>query len=138
MKIAMPVWESHVSTVLDFSETLLIVDIEGKKVIGRSCVNWSLCNDTMKLSLIKEAGVSMLLCGAVSRPMQFILENSGINLISGLRGRTDLILQAYLEGNLQSEHFRLPGSSMTGLQSSKRKGLNKRLSLKDTKEPRQE
>jgi predicted Fe-Mo cluster-binding NifX family protein len=112
MKIAMPIWENCVSTVLDFSETLLIVDIEGKEIKGESCVNWSLCNDTMKLSLMQEEGVTVLLCGAVSKPMQIMLESSGIDLISCLRGSKDMILQAYLAGNLHEDRFRLPGSSV--------------------------
>ncbi len=41
MKLAMPVWENDISTVLDFSETLLIVEIEDQEIKGRSCVNWS-------------------------------------------------------------------------------------------------
>jgi len=121
MKLAMPVWEKDISTVLDFSEYLLIVEIEGREVKGRSCVNWSLYNDSMKLSLMKEGEVSILLCGAVSRAMQIMIENSGIDLIPCLRGRTEVILKAYLEGNLHDERFRLPGASMMGLRRKNRK-----------------
>jgi predicted Fe-Mo cluster-binding NifX family protein len=135
MKIAMPVWENQVSTVLDFSETLLIIDIDGGEVKGQTGVDWSLCNDPMKLALIKEAGVSTMLCGAVSRPLQTMLKNSGIILISCLRGRTDAILKAYLDGNLHGDGFRLPGSSMKELLSRKGRCRNKRSSLKDTNEP---
>jgi predicted Fe-Mo cluster-binding NifX family protein len=137
MKIAMPVWENCVSTVLDFSETLLIVDIEGKEIKGESCLNWSLCNDTMKLSLMQEEGVTVLLCGAVSKPMQIMLEGSGINLISCLRGSKDLILQAYLAGNLHEDSFRLPGSSMKGCQKRNRKCSDKRSTSKDPSGPAQ-
>jgi len=129
MKLAMPVWGNDISTVLDFSETLLIVEIEGREIKGRSSVNWSLFNDTMKLSLMKEEGVSILLCGAVSRAMQSMLEGSGIHLVSCLRGKTDMIIEAYLEGRLYEECFRLPGASMTESQRRNRKCLNKRLFL---------
>ncbi|HOO41502.1 MAG TPA: NifB/NifX family molybdenum-iron cluster-binding protein [Syntrophales bacterium] len=126
MKLAMPVWENDISTVLDFSETLLIVEIEDQEIKGRSCVNWSLCNDSMRLSLIKEEGVSVLLCGAISKTMQIMLENSGIYLIPCLRGRTEAILKAYLEGNLLDEQFRLPGAYMVGLRGKNRKYRDKR------------
>ena len=126
MKIAMPVWENQVSTVLDFSETLLIVNIENREVRGESHINWSMCNDTMKLALMQEEGVTVLLCGAVSKPMQVMLENSGINLISGLRGGKDVILKAYLEGTLDGDRFRLPGSSLTLCRGGNRKCLNRR------------
>lgn len=126
MKIAMPVWENHVSTVLDFSETLLIVDIEDRKIKAEDCIDWSLCNDTMKLSLIQEEGVKVLLCGAVSKPMQIMLENSGINLISGLRGGKDVILKAYIDGTLHGDCFRLPGSAMTGCRGRYGKCQNKK------------
>ena len=127
MKLAMPVWENDISTVLDFSETLLIVEIEGREIKGRSCVNWSLFNDTMKLSLMKEEGVSILLCGAISRTMQSMLESSGIHLISCLRGKTDVVIEAYLEGKLYEECFRLPGTSMMELRRKSRSCRSKRL-----------
>ena len=133
MKIAIPVWENQVSTVLDFSEKLLIVDIEGRSIKGETSIDWSLCNDTMKLSLMQGEGVSVLLCGAISKPMQIMVENSGISLISGLRGRKDLILQAYLDGKLNDENFLLPGSAMTGCQGRNRKCPNKRRKSKETR-----
>jgi len=135
MKLAMPVWENNLSTVLDFSENLLIVEIEGEEIKGRSCVNWSLCNDAMKLSLMKEEGVSILLCGAVSKAMQIMLESSGIDLISCLRGRTEVILKAYLDGNLYDESLRLPGASITGLRKKNRRCRNKSSLLDKKREP---
>lgn len=119
MKLAMPIWENHVSTVLDFSENLLIIEIEGREIISQSSINWSLCNDAMKASLLKEEGVSVLLCGAVSKPLQILLENMGINLISCLRGQKDVILNAYMEGQLCEKSFRLPGTVPTGLPEKK-------------------
>lgn len=131
MKIAMPVWENQVSTVLDFSETLLIVDIEERIIKNEAHFDWSLCNDTLKLSLMQEEGVKVLLCGAVSKPMQIMLENSGINLISGLRGHKDVILAAYLDGTLHEDSFRLPGAAMTGCPRRNSKCQNKRFKSRD-------
>ncbi len=121
MKIAMPIWGKQVSTVLDFSENLLIIDINGKTINNETCINWSLCNDVMKVSLMQEEGVAVLLCGAVSKPLQIMVENSGINLIYGLRGMKDAILQAYLDGRLYGDCFRLPGSALTECPGRKRK-----------------
>lgn len=133
MKIAIPIWENQVSTVLDFSEKLLLVDVEGKSIKGEMSINWSLCNDTMKISLMQGEGVAVLLCGAISKPMKILVENSGISLISGLRGRKDLILQAYLDGRLNDENFLLPGSAMTGCHVRNRKCPNKRRKSRETR-----
>lgn len=132
MKIAIPIWENHVSTVLDFSEHLVIVDIEGTTVKGETSINWSLCNDTMKISLMKEEGVDVLICGAVSKPMQMMVEDSGITLFYGLRGLKDAILQAYLDGTLHHDHFRLPGTAMTGCAGRKRKCQNRKSKSEQT------
>ena len=121
MRVAMPIWENRVSTVLDFSDNLLIADIKERTVVGETSINWSLCNEIMKISLLTEEGVSVLLCGAVSKPLQIMLEDSGIDLVYGLRGMKDVVLQAYLNGTLQGDCFRLPGTALTVCPGNKRK-----------------
>ena len=134
MRIAMPVWENHVSTVLDFSDTLLIVDVEDREIKAEDCIDWSLCNDTMKLSLMQEERVSVLLCGAVSKPLQIMLENSGIKLIHGLRGHKDALLRAYLYGELHEDHFRLPGAEIVVCSGRKRRCLRNEVKSQGTRD----
>lgn len=129
----MPVWENHVSTVLDFSDTLLIADVEGREIRTEDRIDWSLCNDTMKLALMQEEHISVLLCGAVSKPLQIMLENSGIKLIHGLRGHKDALLKAYLYGELHEEHFRLPGAAIMECSGSKRRCLRNEAKSRGTR-----
>jgi len=134
MRIAMPVWENHVSTVLDFSETLLIVDISDREIKAEDRIDWSLCNDTMKLSLMQDQGVAVLLCGAVSKPLQIMLESSGIKLIHGLRGHKDALLKAYLDGELHEEHFRLPGAEIMECSGRKKRCLRNEVKSRGTRD----
>jgi len=51
----------------------------------------------------------VLLCGALSRPLDRMLTAAGIEIIPFLRGRADDVLNAYFAGRLLEPGFMLPG-----------------------------
>ena len=111
MKIAMPVWNDLVSTVLDFSDRLLIADCETGRVESRSVVDLAETAPApvAKVARLRELGIQVLLCGAVSRPLEQMLMAAGIEIIPFLKGRTDDVLNAYLSRRLAGPGFMLPG-----------------------------
>ena len=120
MKIAIPVWDNDISTVLDFSKVLLVVEIEKKNVKRRTRINWELCNDAQKTALLEEERISTLLCGALSRSMQTMIQESGIEVIPFLKGSIDSVLDAYLEGRILDKTFQLPGCARQGCEGKRR------------------
>jgi predicted Fe-Mo cluster-binding NifX family protein len=109
MKIAIPVWNDLVSTVLDFSDRLLIADCEAGHVENRTVVDLAETAPVAKVSRLKELGIQVLLCGAVSRPLEQMIMAAGIEIIPFLKGRTDDVLNAYLSRRLSGPGFMLPG-----------------------------
>ncbi|MBW2558280.1 MAG: NifB/NifX family molybdenum-iron cluster-binding protein [Deltaproteobacteria bacterium] len=109
MKLAMPVWDNCISTVLDFSDCLLVIDSESGIINNRSMV--SLAGNAMveKVARLRELGIQVLLCGAISRPMEQMILASGIEITPFLRGRVDDVLSAYFSGRLIEPDFTLPG-----------------------------
>lgn len=109
MKLAMPVWNDCVSTVLDFADRLLVVDCESGAVRDRSVINLSGVTMAEKIARLRELDIQVLLCGAVSRPMERMIMASGIDIIPFLRGRVNDVLNAYFSGQLFGPGFKLPG-----------------------------
>ncbi|MDD5723339.1 MAG: NifB/NifX family molybdenum-iron cluster-binding protein [Syntrophales bacterium] len=109
MKLAMPVWNDSLSTVLDFADCLLIVDYESGTIHGRSVVDLAGTTMAERVARLRELGIRVLLCGAVSRPLDRMIRAAGIEIIPFLRGRADDVLDAYLSGHLLEPGFMLPG-----------------------------
>lgn len=114
MKIAVPVWNDCVSTVLDFADCLLVVDCESGRMHNRTIVDLTGTTGAEKIVRLKSLGIRVLLCGAVSRPMEQMITAAGIEIIPFLRGRADIVIDAYLAGKLFEPGFMLPGCRRGG------------------------
>jgi predicted Fe-Mo cluster-binding NifX family protein len=125
MKIAIPVWDNHVSTVLDFSNRLIIVDYDSGRIGERSSVGFGETSIIQKVARLRELGVNVLLCGAVSGPLERMILASGIVVIPFLRGTVDEVLDAYLGNRLVDERFALPGCYPAGMGYGRR-GMGRR------------
>jgi predicted Fe-Mo cluster-binding NifX family protein len=125
MKIAIPVWDNHVSTVLDFSNRLIIVDYDSGRIGERSSAGFGETSIIQKVARLRELGVNVLLCGAVSGPLERMILASGIVVIPFLRGTVDEVLDAYLGNRLVDERFALPGCYPAGMGYGRR-GMGRR------------
>jgi len=125
MKIAIPTWNHHVSTVCDFSDRLLIVTVESGHTTDRTLVPFLERTTLEKAARLQKLGIQILLCGAVSKPLQRMLVASGIRVIPFLRGTVDDALEAYLKGYLSDPRFNLPGCS-SGRWRHRGKGFGRR------------
>ena len=114
MKIAISVWGHFVSTVFDFSDHLLIVDVDSGRIKDRLTVHFVENTIIGKAARLRELGVQILLCGAISRPLERVIAVSGMTVVPFLRGTADEILEAYLSGRLRDKSFVLPGCSSAG------------------------
>lgn len=122
MKIAIPVWDNQVSTVLDFSDRLIIVDCDSGSTGARSSADCGGSSIIGRVARLKELGVNVLLCGAVSGPLERMIQASGIAVIPFLRGTVDEVLDAYLRNSLVDERFALPGCYLAGMGYGRRMG----------------
>ena len=60
---------------------------------------------------VQELNVDTLICGAISRHFQRILDSGGIKVIPWISGAAEDVLTAYLEGDLFHPRFLMPGCS---------------------------
>ena len=109
MKIAIPVWNGFVSSVFDFAHKLLLMDIENGHELNQLEVTLIPESVPQRASRLKSLGVDVLVCGAISRPLMYMLTGSGIEVLPYVTGRIDELLQAYMTGRLDQPQFILPG-----------------------------
>ena len=109
MKIAIPTWNGRVSPVFDSASRLLVVEVGEEGEYSRFETDISehfLPSKTMRLTGL---GVDTLICGAISRPLAYMITTAGINLIAWISGQVEDVLQAFLRGNLFDIQFLMPG-----------------------------
>jgi predicted Fe-Mo cluster-binding NifX family protein len=109
MKIAMPVWNGFVSSVFDFSHRLLLVDIENGREVSRREVDLKAESLPQRAGSLKNLGVDVLVCGAISRSLADMVAASGIQVLPFVTGRVSDVLQAYITGQLVQPQFAMPG-----------------------------
>ena len=109
MKIAIPVWHDRVSPVFDVAGRLLLIDIEGEAELGRSEAAMEEQEPAARTRAMVELGVELLICGAVSIPLETMLARSGIRVLPQICGDVEEVLAAYRSGTLDRSRFAMPG-----------------------------
>jgi len=109
MKVAIAVWEGCVSSVLDFSQRLVVVELRDGTETSRTEIALLEQNAFTKLAKLRELGIDVLICGAVSQPLASASTACGIRLLPYVTGRVDDVLEAYQAGQLGLPQFVLPG-----------------------------
>jgi predicted Fe-Mo cluster-binding NifX family protein len=81
----------------------------GDEVKNRSFMPFETGIFPEKVNQFEALGVEVLLCGAISRPLERMIRASGVKVIPCLRGSIEEIIRAYLDGGLSDPRFTLPG-----------------------------
>lgn len=108
MKVAIPVWGDKISPVFDTATRVMIIDT-GAEPSERISVSLEGDDLVRRCARLKELGVETLICSAISNPFCRRLRAVDIEVIQGVSGPREDVLQAYLQGNLDQEAFRMPG-----------------------------
>ena len=109
MRIAVPIWDDKVSPLLDTASKLLIIESETQKEVSRFEAFLLEQDIPLRCHFIQGLNINVLICGAVSRQLSWILTASEIKVISGISGPVEDVIEAYLQGTLLNSEFFMPG-----------------------------
>jgi len=109
MKTAFAYWDNRIAPVFDIARQIHVVETESGRIVAET--EEVMANDlpVKKVFRIVELGVSTLVCGAISRPLHVMVIASGIRVISFVAGDLRKVIKAWLDGNLESGKFAMPG-----------------------------
>jgi len=109
MRIALPIWDGRISPVFDVARHLLLVDLEGGIQIRQGQEVLTQTNPAARAECLADLGVDVLICGAISWPLEAMLTNAGIRVMPYVCGQVDQILRAFASGQLNVQDFLMPG-----------------------------
>lgn len=124
MKIAVPEWEGRISPVLDAADRLLVVETSDDAVVSKRFYHIGGLNWLDKARAIKQQ-TGILICGALSRPMEEYLLSLGVVLHPWVMGNAEKIVEMYASGTVPGPEFKMPGCRRRRYgQHACRKGLD--------------
>ena len=109
MKVAIPHWQGRVSPVFDAATRLLLVDVADGHESGRAELPLTATDPTQRAGELSRGGTNVLICGAISWPLEMAVSSAGIQVIAQVCGHVEEVLRAFFEGKLSDPAFLMPG-----------------------------
>jgi predicted Fe-Mo cluster-binding NifX family protein len=110
MRLAIPYWHGRVSPVLDVAGVLLLVDVNRGEQTNRQNLALEKGRSPLERArCIQGLDVDVLICGAISWPLELALVSAGIEVITQICGEVDQVLGAFLKGQLEKGMYLMPG-----------------------------
>jgi predicted Fe-Mo cluster-binding NifX family protein len=109
VRIAIPYWKGRVSPVFDAAGNLLLVDVEDGQELGRQEMPLTASGLVQRARQVSQLGADVLICGAVSLPLDMALSSAGVQVVSCTCGNVEDVLAAFLDGQLNEHAFLMPG-----------------------------
>jgi len=133
-KNAIPVFDNRISPLFDVAKEFLIFDVSQGDVINSYTIDTSRFSEQEIISRLRQEGVGIIICSAVSRCIADVIISVGISLIPNIIGDINEVIDAYLNDNLKNEKFVMPGCMGMGMGRHGRKNCKYNKSEKKVKE----
>ncbi len=108
-RVAIPVFESRVSPVLDSCQRMVVVDIEKGCEIRRQVLTLDKMSIHERIEVMARWGIRKIICAGISEVMCKILASKNITLVSGIAGELEKIIDAYICNHLDDACYIMPG-----------------------------
>jgi predicted Fe-Mo cluster-binding NifX family protein len=107
-KAAFPYWNGRLAPVFDTARRMLVVSISSAGVMrtDQPLVEGAPARRAVQLA---EAGIDVLVCGAISRSLHELIIARGITVQPFLAGDLQEVVACWLAGRLGDETFVMPG-----------------------------
>lgn len=122
MRVVIPNWQGRVSPVFDVAANVLVVDVVDGREDSRRNLALESAQVQARMGELAGLGAKVLICGAISRPLEMALSTAGIEVISQTCGDIEQVLAAFISGQLTGDKFLMPGCCGRGrrLQAGRR------------------
>jgi predicted Fe-Mo cluster-binding NifX family protein len=109
VRLAIPQHQGRISPVFDAAGSVLLVDVENGREMSRQERSLGRTDLLARAREFLDLEAQVLICGAISAPLEAVLVSSGVRVIGFLCGPLDEVLAAFLRGGLPSQEFWMPG-----------------------------
>lgn len=108
-KTALATWNGRISPVFDVARQVLMLEIEGARVVGRHEETLPGTDPQAQAARLKELAPQTLICGAISQQMGAMLAADGVRVLPFTAGSVEEVLAAWLTGSLPDPALLMPG-----------------------------
>lgn len=108
-KAAFAVWMNRIAPVMDVAGTVCLVEADGVLSAERKLFPLPGDHASGKALLLRDMGVEVLVCGAVSKGMLRLLNSQGIQVVPFIAGDLETVVLAWFEGRLPDSALFMPG-----------------------------
>jgi predicted Fe-Mo cluster-binding NifX family protein len=109
MRVAFAAWKGRIAPLFDVTRRVHVVDTEGRRVVRESEESLEDERPAVRAARLATLGVDALVCGAISRPQEALIEAYGLAVVPFVTGEVCEVVEAWREGRLASEAFTMPG-----------------------------
>jgi len=109
MKAAFAVWDKRIAPVFDVARQIHLVEAEVGNILAETQESIPEEMTTQKALRLAQLGAETLVCGAISRPTQAMVEAYGIRVIPFVAGDLREVIHAWLSDSLENGLFAMPG-----------------------------
>lgn len=95
--------------MFDVAERLLVVNIENGREVNRHEERITETVVSCRAARLAELGIDILVCGAISRPLEEMIAAGGVQMVPWRCGAVENVLQAFVSGQLKEEAHLMPG-----------------------------
>ena len=125
MKAAFSVWDNRIAPVFDVARHILLVEAKSGNILSEREETLAETKSVWKASFLAELGIDILICGAISRPLQEMLAAYGIRVIPFVAGDLREVIGAWISGRGDIRLFAMPGCCGKRTWGSKSREANK-------------
>lgn len=117
MRVAFSSWDGRIAPLFDVSEHARVIEAEDGVVLSSTDETILADSPARRAFWMAARGISVLVCGAVSRPLLTLLSEYGIEVRPFVTGSIEEVVGAWVSGRLETPAFDMPGCpwSPTGL-----------------------
>jgi predicted Fe-Mo cluster-binding NifX family protein len=111
MRVLVPISRGRISPLLDVAKRFLLVSVQGGGEMGRREIDIYEEGIGLRSKRIAQLETNVLICGAVSRPLEEALASEAVRVIPNTCGPVEEVLEAFRLGQLTDRAFLMPGCS---------------------------
>jgi predicted Fe-Mo cluster-binding NifX family protein len=109
VKVVLAIDGARIAPVLDAARCFLLVSPSPDGSRARRVVIIADADPITKARRLAGLGARVLVCGAISWPLEALLTSAGMQVIFNTCGPVDEVIAAYFAGNLTEQAFLMPG-----------------------------
>ncbi len=109
MKIAISSSGDTIAATFDFVDEVVVFECFNGKTTDKQRFNLKSKFVFMRTTELKDLGINVLICGAISNHAVFMLQHNGIEVVNGMTGEIDTIIYEFLHDNINQPRYHLPG-----------------------------